>query len=326
MRFSFLILMGFLLLPGSALAQTVVGFLVTEAGLGDQSYNDMTMLGLTEAKEKLGIKLVYVVPDPGENDKGMERLLGMKPDLVVTNGVTMLDTVKNVAPAHPEVKFLLNDIALPGYGNVLSTTFAQQEASFLAGALAAWMTPGGRIGFVGGAEYPVIFAFRDGFLAGAAHADPTVKVFIDYVRPGLDHEGFTDPAKAHALADAMYNQGAAIVFGVAGRSGLGVIRAAVEHDVFAIGVDADQDHLAKGHVLTSVMKRLDTVTYKTVERFLQGGFAPGVVNHSLADGGVGLSPMRFTADRVPSGIKASLRALEDKIRTGAIVVPDALHK
>jgi len=208
---------------------------------------------------------------------------------------------------------------------VLSTTFAQNEASFLAGALAAWMTHGGKVGFVGGAEYPVIFAFRDGFLAGAAHADPKVKVLVDYVRPGMAPKGFTDPDKAFALADAMYKQGADIVFGVAGGSGLGVIRAAVKHDAFAIGVDADQDHLAQGHVLTSVMKRLDTVTYTTIEQFVHGEFAPGVVSHSLADGGVGLSPMRFTADRVPSGIKANLRSLEDKIRTGAIVVPGALQ-
>ena len=125
------------------------------------------------------------------------------------------------------------------------------------------------------------------------------------------------------MALAQYAGGADIIFAAAGLTGNGVLHAAKRAGKFAIGVDSDQDHLARGHVLTSMMKRLDIATFNEVDGIFRGRFIPGVRRYGLRERGVGLSAMKYTRHLIPDRVMAKLGEVEEKIIAGEIRVADA---
>ena len=300
-------------------------------GLGDRSFADMTYVGLAKAKEQLGIKLIFDVGHQTavkekEREASIQRLIDKKVDLIVASGWQFLDVFKKMAERYPQQKFFLNEVPVEGYPNITSTVFAQHEGSFLVGCLAGWMSKSNKIGFVGAMDLPVIHAFRVGYIEGAKYANPTIDVQYSFVTTGNDFSGFEKPEEGLRLAEEQYNNGADIIYQVAGgQTGRGVIEAARKHQKFAIGVDIDEDHIAKGYVLTSMIKRIDVSTYEEVKKISQGIFKAGVTKYGLADEGVSLSPMKFTKHLIPADIIKKLAVVKAKIISGEIQVKDYLN-
>ena len=100
-----------------------------------------------------------------------------------------------------------------------------------------------------------------------------------------------------------------------------MIKAAQEQDKYAIGVDSDQDDVAQGHVLTSMIKHVDEAVFDTISDTKKGSFSAGDKVYDLASGGVGLSPMTYTKDKIgPDNIK-KVDAVAADIKSGKIKVP-----
>lgn len=317
----------FLVSIGSA-AQTV-GFLIPVSGLGDQSFNDMTYAGLIRAKNTYNFKLVRETctdSSPGSHREAMEKLISQEAKIIVTNGWEFTPVIKEYAGKYPDRYFIINDFPLPGYANVLSTVFGQHEGSFLAGALAAWTSKSGKIGFIGGKDMPVIRAFLVGFKEGANYARKDIDIETVFLsQKSDDSSGFDNPAMGHGQANLLYADNIDIIFSVAGLSGNGIIRAALENKKFVIGVDADQDHMAKGHVLTSVMKRLDLATFEAISRIFEKSSTSGILVFGLKENGVSLSPMTYTHHLISPEIQRKIRELKKQIITGEITVTNYLE-
>ncbi len=316
-------------LPLSAHATGKVGFIVGSGGLGDQSYNDMTMAGLLKAKDELGVELVYTEARAAKGggdgkEEAMQQLIERGADFIVANSFEYYDLVVKYAEMHPKKRFLLNDMPVEGQPNVASTTFGQHEGSFLAGVLSALMSETGKVGLVGGTDFPIIHAFRVGFEEGVVWAKPSVQVYVAYVAEGGNPAGFGDPRTAYAISMKMIEQGADIIFAVAALSGNGVIHAARKSGKYAIGVDSNQDHMAPGRVLTSMMKRLDLSTFREIKDWKEDNFTPGVKVYGLAEKGVQLSPMEFTKEDVPDAVLAKVEEARRKILSGEITVTNYL--
>ncbi len=300
-------------------------------GLGDRSFADMTYVGLAKAKDKWGIKLIFDVGHQtaikkAELEASIQRLIDKKVDLIVASGWQFLDVFKKMAERYPNQNFFLNEVPVEGFPNIASTVFAQHEGSFLVGCLAGWMSKTNKIGFVGAVDLPVIHAFRVGYMEGAKYANPNIDVQYSFVTTGNDFSGFEKPEEGLKHADKQYNEGVDIIYQVAGgQTGRGVIEAARKHQKFAIGVDTDEDHIAKGFVLTSMMKRIDVSTYKEVTKILKGTFKPGITKYGLADEGVSLSPMKFTKHLIPGDVLKKLSDVKAKIISGEIQVTDYLN-
>ncbi|MBI3962250.1 MAG: BMP family ABC transporter substrate-binding protein, partial [Deinococcus sp.] len=109
---------------------------------------------------------------------------------------------------------------------------------------------------------------------------------------------------------------------VAGGTGEGVIAAADETGHFAIGVDSDQDYLAPGHVLTSMLKRADVAVFQLIQRTVNGEPAGGILRLGLANGGIDLSPMIYTRHLIPRDVSEQLAQIRQMILDGAITVTD----
>lgn len=234
------------------------------------------------------------------------------------------EALDRVAPEFPDTRFAIFNVVVD-QPNVTSVMFEEQEGSFLAGALAAMVTqdtsipginPEPVLGVIGGTKSLGIDKFIVGFIEGARYVNPDIRVLVSY------SNNFGDPALGRQMALALFEQGADIVYHIAGGTGQGVIDAAEEVGRYAIGVDVDQDFLAPGHVLTSMVKRADVAVYTLVEKLVNGTLEGGVLRFGLANGGVGLSPMEYTAHLVPSEYLQRIADIEAAILDGTIQVTD----
>ncbi len=293
-----------------------VGIVFDSGGRGDKSFNDSAWAGVERAKTDLGIE-ESSVESKSEKDyePNLEALAEQGCDLVVGVGINMKAAMEKIAPKYAAIKFAIVDAPVAA-DNVRSLLFKEEEGSFLAGYLAGLMSKTHKLGFVGGMELPLIKKFQAGYEAGAKTANPIVEVLPAKYTGSWDNVDY-----AKVAAAGLINAGADIVYHAAGRAGLGVISAAKEKGVWAIGVDSDQDGIAEGSVLTSMIKRVDQAVYQTIKDLKDGAFTPGDKIYDLKAGGVGLSEMRFTKDKIGAENLAKVKEISDKISSGEIMVP-----
>jgi basic membrane protein A len=132
---------------------------------------------------------------------------------------------------------------------------------------------------------------------------------------------FKDAAKGKSLALGMYADGADIIFHASGQTGRGVFEAAREKGKLAIGVDSDQYDEAPGHVLTSMIKRVDVAVYETVQAVLEDRFEPGMHTFGLAEDGVGYVLDDRNRELIPPKVEARVEELRREVIAGTITVP-----
>jgi len=306
-------------------AEKPVALIIAQGGLGDQSYNDLAYSGFKKAlaEDKLEGKTVEskdVVAQAADilrraSDAGF----GLIVDLEYSHG----DALKTVAKDYPGTDYVILNQVQPG-ANVVSVLFQEQEGSYLAGALATMVATDSKIkgmsgkpviGVIGGTKSVGIDKFIIGYIQGARAVAPNAEVKVAY------SNNFGDPAVGLQMAKAMFDAGANVVYQVAGGTGLGVIKAAKEAGKFAIGVDTDQDGIAPGSVLTSMVKRADVAVETVMKDYADMKFPGGqTVTLGLAQDGVGLSPMTHTRDMIPASILDKVEDMKKKILAGEIKV------
>jgi basic membrane protein A len=312
----FVLAVSVLLAPGVASAELSIAMITDVGGVNDQSFNQSAWEGLQRAEKELGVKAAYIESkqdaDYGPN---LETLLDAGTDLIWGIGFKMADAVLDAAKRNPDQKYAIIDFAWDETPkNLVGVVFKAEQASFLVGYIAGKMTKTGKVGFVGGMSFPVIWGFEYGYRAGVMQANKDVEVLVQYA------ESFSDAAKGKSIANSMYQQGADIVFHAAGGVGDGVIEAAKEQGKWAIGVDRDQNYLAPDNVLTSAMKRVDNAIFNVAKDLVEGKWQGGsTISYGLAEGGVDIAPT--TSKHVDAALLAEVEALKARIIAGEIVVP-----
>jgi basic membrane protein A len=177
-----------------------------------------------------------------------------------------------------------------------------------------------RIGFVGGMDIPLIRRFEMGYQAGARKINPQINVSANFV--GVTSEAWNNPPKGKELALAQYESGADVIFAAAGASGLGVFDAAEEKKKFAIGVDANQNWVKPGLILTSMLKRVDEAVYATIADAKAGKFTGGVKRFGLANKGIDYSVDQYNGKILTDSVRKRAEELKGEIIAGKITVPD----
>ncbi|MEZ4396100.1 MAG: BMP family ABC transporter substrate-binding protein [Candidatus Krumholzibacteriia bacterium] len=297
-----------------------VGMVFDIGGKGDRSFNDSAYRGLLQAEQELGVKAVEFEPgQDSDREQGLRKLAERGFDLIVGVGFLFSDSVGKVAADYPDTHFAIVDGRVEGRPNVASLLFREEEGSYLVGAIAAEKSASGVIGFVGGMEVALIKRFEAGYRAGAQAVRPDVKVLVGYA--GVTPSAFADPVKGKELALSQIGRGADVIFHAAGTTGNGVIEAAREKGVFAIGVDSNQDFMAPGTVLTSMEKRVDRAVFETIKAVAAGHFAGGVQEFGLDSGGVGYTVDEYNREVLTPDLTAMADSLAAEIVAGRIRVP-----
>lgn len=301
---------------------------VYSGNLGDKSYNDSCNIGAEKAKKEFGVEVKNLEGTTAEEWKA--NLLSACEDgydLVICSSSNFQEYLEEYAPEYPDVKFAIIDTTVEA-DNVVSVSFAQNQGSFLAGAAAALFTQHSEIdgvnddaviGWVGGMDIPVLQDFFVGYKQGAEYINPDIKVLQSFAGT------WNDPLKGKELTLAQYEQGADIVMNVASGTGPGILEAATEAGKYAIGVDLNQDNDQPGHVLTSMVKRVDTACYSVIKSVVDGSFKGNSVSYlDVAADGVGLTDFSVIkgalGDKFPEEILTQVEELQKKIISGEIVV------
>ncbi|HEY5686060.1 MAG TPA: BMP family ABC transporter substrate-binding protein [Acidimicrobiia bacterium] len=293
----------------------------------DAGFSELSLLGAQRAAHDLGIEVERILALTGYEDK-LREAAESGFDIIATTGGSFAEAIENVAPEYPDTIFTLNDAVVP-LPNVVSIVFAEEEGSYLAGAAAALTSKTGTIGFVGGMPVALIERFRAGYEAGARAVDPGVEILTSWVTTTFDiSTAFNRPDLGRRVAEAQFEAGADVVYHAAGRSGHGVLEAAVagstpQHTLWFIGVDVDEYVTASAderpHILTSMIKRVDVGIYESIRALVEDRLSPGLVTYDLASHGVGLAES--------GGLAAEHRSIIDglaaRVIDGEIEVPDA---
>jgi basic membrane protein A len=297
----------------SAVAQPAVIYEL--GGKFDKSFNQAAWQGAERWKQATGKPyLEFEIVNAAQREQAALRLAerGAKP--VVAIGFPQAASLGKVARQYPGTPFAIVD-AVVDLPNVQSFVYREHEASFLAGMLAAMASRSGRVGFVGAMDIPLVRKFACGYEQGARHANPTVRVSTSLI--GNTPAAWTDPARGAELTKAQVAQGVDVVFAAAGTSGLGILQAAKEARILAIGVDSNQNGLHPGTVLTSVLKRVDLAVLQAFS-----GVRPGVTALGLKEGGVDLAMDEHNAKLLSPVMRARLDAARADIVSGRLKVVD----
>jgi len=315
--------------------------LILNGTLGDKSFFDSADKGMQLIKEKYGDKVYLKTIEMSYDETKWEpTLLDVSEqdwDIVIMGTWQMTEMLQDYAPDYPEKKFIIFDTevdySLPDMDNIYSIVYKQNDASFLAGALAARVTNSNMplansehvVGFLGGMDIPVINDFLIGYIEGAQYIDPQVKVAVSYIG------SFDDSAKGKEMSLAQYSQGADIGYNVAGQAGLGQLDAAKDAKRYAIGVDSDQAELflisdpAKAELIaTSVLKRIDNSLLRAIDLHMAGQ-APWGQTEVLGfeEKAVGFAENEIYLQVVPAEIREEMKKIEQKIVAGEITVSSA---
>jgi basic membrane protein A len=324
--------------------------LVLNGTLGDKSFFDSAQRGMEMMKNELGyeVRTIELGYDRNKWEPGLEDAAAADDyDILIAGTFDMSAYISRIAPEHPDKKFWMFD-AGPDYEgkeggcsnkceNVYTVLFRQNEGSYLLGVLVGELLKEGKlpgaegrtkVGIVGGADFPVINDFIVGFKQGFAESglDPEENVLVQYV--GGDNP-FNNPAKGKEIASAMYDQGAAIVWGVAGNSGNGVFEAAVEKKLYALGVDSDQyqtiaDPAQKATIITSMLKNVDQGLLRAAKLDAEGKLVYGAPESvGVAANAVGVADNENYQKFVSKEIQEKVKAAYEKVASGAVKVDSA---
>lgn len=300
-----------------------VGLVFDVGGRGDKSFNDLAYKGLEKAGELLDVYTEYIEPSGSDRESAL-RIFALRGfDLILGIGFMFTDDITGLAKEFADLKFACVDYAteegLEIPDNLVALKFREEEGSFLVGAIAALVTKTDKVGFIGGMDIPLIHKFEAGYTAGVKRVKPGCKVLSAYA--GVTGDAFKNPSMGKELAISQYKNGADIIYHASGSTGLGVFEAARKTGALAIGVDADQYHEAPGHILTSMIKRVDVAVFDTISAAKSGNFKGGMLNLGLAEDGIGYVYDDNNRDIIPASVIKRIEDLKKEIIKGKIKIP-----
>ncbi len=320
-----------------------VGIVFDIGGKDDRSFNAAAWAGAKCAatgnwpdgtscgKSALPIVLRDIEPgNPTSIEPAMRAFAERNYDLIIGIGFAQTPIIELVARDYPNIRFAIVD-GVSNLPNVASLVFKEHEGSYLVGMLAAKTSKTGTIGFLGGMDIGLIHRFKGGYEEGARAVNPNIRVIPNYV--GVTDAAWNNPGKGKEIALAQIGKGADVIFTAAGNSGLGAFDAVEQAGKqdgrathFVIGVDANQNMVKPGFVLTSMVKRVDNAVYSIVQDVMNGQFKSGFHVYGLLEDGVGYAMDANNKDLITPEMIKQVEEAKKRIVSGEIKVPDLMGK
>ncbi len=313
-----------------------LGCMVTDTGgIDDRSFNASSWQGMQAAHTADHAITVKYLQSTSSSDyvPNINAFIHQKCGIIVTVGFLMATATQNAAKANPKQRFSIVDYTYsPALKNVLGLHYQTDQDGFLGGYLAAAMSKTHKVGTFGGDDIPTVTIYMNGFVAGVryynVHQHAHVKVLgwdPNHPSTGTFTGSFTNIAAGKLDTQTMINEGADIVFPVAGSVGLGAAAAikAAGPKYAMEWVDTDGCISAPQYCsifITSVTKGIVSSVKAAVLAAAHGTFKGGNYNGTLANNGVALSPYHTFRNKVPASVKRMLNVLKAGIIKGTISV------
>ncbi|MDP3450349.1 MAG: BMP family ABC transporter substrate-binding protein [Anaerolineaceae bacterium] len=299
-------------------------------GVDDKSFNATGWAGLERAAEELGVEIKYLESEQASDyEVNLNSFVEDGCDLIIPVGFLLADAASAAADANPDQKYAIVDVDYLTQSNVRGNAAKIDQATFLAGYLAAGMTKTGKVGTYVGILFPATQAFMDGYAMGIAKYNEVHGTTVELLgwdpitQKGLEVGNFNSLDDGRALGEQLLDEGADIIMPVAGPVGLGTLAAMVDRNAgLLIGVDndwavANPDKV--DFILASAFKKIDVFVYDSVKQVVDGTFKGGEVYQlTLENGGVSLGYGSTWESQVPAELKAEIEALIPGIISGEI--------
>jgi len=206
------------------------------AGFSDNGFNKNQKVGLLRAAKKIGGKAFPIVSHSSSDyQPNYNTAVHDNANIIIAAGFLLGPTVKQYAQQYPNIKFAITDDPVSdigGFSNEEGITYATQEGGCLVGVLAAKMAQkmGHKvIGVAGGLSIPPVNSYIAGYEYCAKKAVKGTKILVQY------SGDFQNETLCAAIAQNEINQGAQVIFQVAGLCGDGALKEASKLHKWGIG-------------------------------------------------------------------------------------------
>jgi len=312
--------------PGSKGPKANKVVYLINGALGDNAFYDSGKAGIDAiAKDyKVDTRTIECNFDAGKYQPALQAAVNYA-DVIFVISYGFEDQLKEIADKHPEKTFVNIDTVVSNpKKTITSVNFVAEDSAYLAGVAAGMLTLDKSvkginkekvIGVVGGDTDPVVSAFVFAYKNGAASVDPGIKVLTKSLGGAWD-----DTAKAKQATLQLYDQKADVVFQVASAAGLGVLQAAKDRGLYAIGVDTNQNDIEPGFVVASDIKNVGDSIQKVFKSIKDGSYKPGeTLNLGLAQGGVDLV-LDAKVQVLPQAVQDKVKQVRQQIVDGSLKV------
>jgi basic membrane protein A and related proteins len=329
-----------------------LGCMVTDTGgIDDRSFNASSWQGMQEAQSadmsKVAVKYLQS-SSTADYAPNITAFLGEKCGIIVTVGYLMAAATGSAATSNPNGKFAIVDCAIGTTNcpttssgaastppaNVDSLVFNTVQDGFLGGYLAAAYSKTGKVATFGGEKIPTVTIYMDGFYDGVQYYNQQMHKHVDVLgwnemtQSGEFTNSFTNLTEGQTITQQFINEGADVIFPVAGGVGLGAAKAVQDADNSAGNLSVtmewvDTDGCVSApqyckYFITSVEKGIQTAVKTAVLSAANGSFKGGTYIGDLANGGVTLAPYHDFASMIPASLQSEINSLKTQIITGKI--------
>ena len=332
--------------PAASASALKIGVVTDLGTLNDKGFNEYSYKGAVDAATALGAATPSsIVPkDPSEYATDIQQMVEQKFDVIVTIGFNMTNATVAAAKANPTIHFVGVDqspICVDPTGapdstfackgdaktllpNYTSLYFAEDQAGYLVGIVAAYASKANIIGAIGGTTLCAsCVRFIQGYELGAKSVKSDIVVKSSYVTHDFSAAAFSDPAGGKVFADTFIKTNKVdVLFQVAGATGNGVLQAACDNNIYGIGVNVDQwlslGTPANACIITSAEKRVETAVDQAITGIAAGTLAAGDVLYSAVNDGIAASPFHDKASLFGPEVQASLDSALAAMKAGTL--------
>ena len=311
--------------------------LITDVGrVNDGTFNEYAYNGMLDAVDEYDLDSDFIETESETDyESNINTCVDEGFEAIVTVGFLIQDATVEAARANPDIFFIGIDQDISGVEdapeNMVGVQFREDQAGFLAGAIAAlWANENDEevIAGVYGIDVPAVKRFRNGYEQGALYINPEWERGTNIL--GNYESSFVDPTVGISAANQYIGEGAFVIFGAGGPMGSAGIQEAASQGVWVIGVDQDEYFTTFGegstegaeYLMTSAIKRVDQGVIDMVEALATGRFQdfPGGQNYVLGvvRGGVGFAPPHDS--ELPETVYNRVRNVIQGMIDGAIVI------
>jgi basic membrane protein A len=328
---------------GAASGTWKVGVVTDVGTLDDKNFNQFSFEGAEAGASAIGASSppAIVPKDASEYANDIQKFVDQGYNIIVTVGFNLAGETTKAAKKNPNVWFVGVDQSpicvdangaldttfackgdaktlLPKY---ISLQFAEDQAGYLAGIVAASISKVGKIGAIGGINsVPPVVRYIQGYQLGAKSVNPSIVVKSAYVSTSDFGKAFNDPKTGASFATQFIKaNGVDVLFQVAGKTGNGVLDAACKANIMAIGVDVDQFlsyPAADSCIWTSAEKHLSVAVASAIKAIAAGSATPGDNKYDATNNGIGASPAH---DKTwPADLQGKLDAAVAAMKAGTL--------
>ena len=296
-------------------AAAIFGGAINDGNWNETQYNGLKNL------EKIGFEIAYMENVDDASAPEMARTYaGEGFNLVYLTTNSYQDLCIPVAEEFPETMFVqINGTHLGD--NFISVRIADEEQGFLQGAIAALLSETGKVGFVGGMEINPIKLGSSGFQQGVDYVNQAYGLNVTAER--FNTGSFTDVNQAKETAISMIENGCDVVAPMANDASVGVLEAAEEKGVMAVGVGLGNENNAPTALQIIVVKDVAIAYDVTGAAFSSGNLVtPGEVETYGANYDV-VYVTDWFAD-ASDDVKTKVSEVVEKLKSGEIVIDTTL--